>query len=192
MHVSVQKMAYCLEGCGSQRIKSMSGSGCHGFGVKSYLHHFYEECTASVWEQEESPGQSSPQCWSAGICRVPLVLGTVVLAAGLVVLAMGFIVPSRIEAFGEGELLFVDQKAVRHNQGLQACVQAGTGMLSLGGLLLAAGFLVSALSRPTPRPDTREHGSRAAKLVTKPPSPAAGDGAGLFAVSKVESVQPTS
>ncbi|XP_076863885.1 neurensin 1-like [Brachyhypopomus gauderio] len=187
-------MAYCSEVCGSEHIKSVSGSGCHGFGVRSYLHHFYEECTASVWEQEESPGRSSSQRWSAHLCRVPLALGALVLAAGLVVLVVGLVVPSRIEAFGEGELLFVDRRAVQYNQGLHACVQAGASMLGLGGLLTAAGLLASAFSRPVAGPDGRgagEHRGGAAKPVPTTPSPAVADGAGPDAFSKVETVQPT-
>ncbi|KAL7829345.1 hypothetical protein AOLI_G00302300 [Acnodon oligacanthus] len=206
-------MASCSEVCGSERsarFKSMAGSGCHGFGVRSYLHHFYEECTASMWDQEDAQSQAtSPQWWSSGLCKVSLAFGAVVLAVGLVVLTVGFAVPSRIEAFGEGELLFVDRQAVQHNQGLHMCVQAGTGMLSLGGLLMAAGLLVSAFSRPAGRegehsPQTigRErkggsggqigaNGRSNTSLVTKAPSPAAGDGAVPVSLSKVENIQPT-
>ncbi|KAG9279647.1 neurensin 1-like [Astyanax mexicanus] len=202
-------MASCPEVSGSERaarFKRMAGSGCHGFGVRSYLHHFYE-CTASMWEQEDAESRSaSPQWWSSGLCKVSLAFGAVVLAVGLVVLTVGFAIPSRIEAFGEGELLFVDRQAVQYNQGLHMCVQAGTGMLSLGGLLMAAGLLVSAFSKPVGREGERSpqtagrerKGVRGAQrepsntsLVTKAPSPAAGDGAVPVSLSKVENVQPT-
>ncbi|XP_066531423.1 neurensin 1-like [Hoplias malabaricus] len=201
------------EVCGSERsarFKSMAGSGCHGFGVRSYLHHFYEECTASMWEQEDAQSQrASPEWWSSGLCKVSLAFGAVVLAVGLVVLTVGFAIPSRIEAFGEGELLFVDRQAVQYNQGLHMCVQAGTGMLSLGGLLLTAGLLVSAFSKPAAReseqsPQTagRERkglsggqsgdgGRSNTGLVTKAPSPIGGEGAVPVSLSKVEKVQPT-
>lgn len=160
-----------------------------------------------MWEHEDAESQSaSPQWWSSGLCKVSLAFGAVVLAVGLVVLIVGFAIPSRIEAFGEGELLFVDRQAVQYNQGLHMCVQAGTGMLSLGGLLMAAGLLVSAFSKPvgregepSPQPTGRERkggqgGQREpsnTSLVTKAPSPAAGDGVVPVSLSKVENVQPT-
>ncbi|XP_062866065.1 neurensin 1-like [Trichomycterus rosablanca] len=192
-------MASRSEVRGSESFKSMPGSG---YGVRSYLHYFYEECTASVWDQEDVQNQRSFRWWSSGLCKVSLALGAVVLAVGLVVLVVGFSVPSRIEAFGEGELLFVDRQAVQYNHGLNVCVQAGTGMLSLGGLMLAAGLLLSAFSGATPRPlptgrkkgmmgGGSEEGERSpAKVVSKAPSPAAGDGSVPITLYKVENVQP--
>lgn len=122
---------------------------------------------------------------------------------GLVVLAVGFAVPTRIEAFGEGELLFVDRHAMRYNQALSICVQAGTGMLTLGGLMMTAGLLLSAFSRPTanPQPPGKEKkgiigrgsgvdGRSPTNVLTKAPSPVAGDAAVPVALSKVENVQP--
>lgn len=121
---------------------------------------------------------------------------------GLVVLAVGFAVPTRIEAFGEGELLFVDRHSMRYNQVLSMCVQAGTGMLTLGGLMLTAGLLLSAFSRPTtnPEPPGKEKkgiigrgggaaGRTPTNVLTKAPSPAAGEVA-VPVLSKVENIQP--
>ncbi|TSK28244.1 Neurensin-1 [Bagarius yarrelli] len=174
--------------------KSMPG---YSFGVRSYLHYFYEECTASVWDQEGIQDQRSQQWWSSGI------FGTVLLALGLVVLAVGFAVPTRIEAFGEGELLFVDRHAMQHNQALSICVQAGTGILTLGGLMMTAGLLLSAFSRPSiqeqpPRKEKKsiirrgggKDGKSPTNVLTKSPSPAPGDAAVPVALSKVENVQP--
>ncbi|KAK2864663.1 hypothetical protein Q7C36_003817 [Tachysurus vachellii] len=185
------------------------GPGCAknmprcSFGVRSYLHYFYEECTASVWDQEDVQYQRSHQWWHLGLCKVSLAVGTVLLAMGLVVLAVGFAVPTRIEAFGEGDLLFVDRHSMRHNQALNMCVQAGTGMLTLGGLMMTAGLLLSAFSRPTtsPQPPGKEtkginvrgggaDGKSPTNVLTKAPSPAAGDTAVPVALPKVEDVQP--
>ncbi|XP_058261185.1 neurensin 1-like [Hemibagrus wyckioides] len=193
-------MASYSEVHGPGRAKSMPG---YSFGVRSYLHYFYEECTASVWDQEDIQHQRSHQWWSSGLCKISLAVGTVLLALGLVVLAVGFAVPTRIEAFGEGELLFVDRHAMRHNQALSICVQAGTGMLTLGGLMMTAGLLLSAFSRPTtsPQPPGKEKkgimgrgggadGKSPTNVLTKAPTPAAGDAAVPVALSKVENVQP--
>ncbi|KAF7686325.1 neurensin 1-like [Silurus meridionalis] len=193
-------MASYSEVHGPERAKSIPG---YRFGVRSYLHYFYEECTASVWNQEDVQNQRSYQWWSSGLCKISLAVGTVLLAVGLVMLAVGFAVPTRIEAFGEGELLFVDHHAMRYNKALNMCVQAGTGMLTLGGLMMTAGLLLSAFSKPTtsPQPPGKEKkgiigrgggadGRSPTNVLTKAPSPAAGDVAVPVALSKVENVQP--
>lgn len=60
-------MASYSEVHGPERAKSMPG---YSFGVRSYLHYFYEECTASVWNQEDIQNQRSYQWWSSGLCKV--------------------------------------------------------------------------------------------------------------------------
>lgn len=137
------------------------------------------------------------------ISQISLAIGTILLSVGLVVLAVGFVAPTRIEAFGEGELLFVDRHAMRYNQALNMCVQAGTGMLTLGGLMMTAGLLLSAFPRPTTsaQPPGKEKktiigrgggvdGRSPTNVFTKAPSPAAGDAAIPVALSKVGQVQP--
>jgi len=62
------EMASCSEVCGSGHAVN---TGCHVFGVRSYLHHFYEECTASMREQQEDfQGQRSLLRWSSGFWKV--------------------------------------------------------------------------------------------------------------------------
>lgn len=68
-------MASCAEICGSEQserhAQKPKESGCHRYGVRSYLHHFYEECTASVWERHEDfQAQRSPRWWSSGLWKV--------------------------------------------------------------------------------------------------------------------------
>ncbi|XP_055076711.2 neurensin 1-like [Misgurnus anguillicaudatus] len=182
-------MASDSEVCGSGH---MIDSGCHVFGVRSYLHHFYEECTASMREQHEDQSQRSSLQWS--LWKVALALGAALLVVGLVVMTVGYAIPTRIEAFGEGELLFVDRQAMRYNRSLHVCVLVGTGILTLGGVLMAGGILMSNFSTaPTPtrqeesspRSSRRERkaGTRIAGVikspadpVMKPPSPASSDG----------------
>ncbi|XP_030644376.1 neurensin 1-like [Chanos chanos] len=205
-------MASCSAVCGSEpseRAQSVVDSGCHTFGVRSYLHHFYEECTASMWDQQEDfQTQRSPQWWSSGLWKVSLAFGAVVLLVGLVVLTVGYAIPTRIEAFGEGELLFVDRQAMRFNQGLHLSVMAGTGMLSLGGLLMAGGLLMSAFCRThnkeeenQVKPSQRDKkggqgGSAGAKsspgAVTKSPVPVSSESKVPITLSKVENIQPSS
>ncbi|XP_063041103.1 neurensin-1-like [Engraulis encrasicolus] len=205
---------------GQGAASSSSSSGCHKYGVRSYLHHFYEECTASVWERHDDfQTQRSPQWLSSGLWKVSLVFGSLVLLIGLVVFVVGCTLPSRIEAFGDGELLFVDHQAVRFNQGLQVSIQAGAVMLCLGGLTVAGSLFVSAFSRshrkedPMLSPPTKDRdrgrerrrgnrgggggresggGNVPSEPVTKPPTPMSSEAGVPVTLSKVETIQPPS
>ncbi|XP_016371756.1 neurensin-1-like [Sinocyclocheilus rhinocerous] len=187
-------MASCSEFCGSGHAVS---SGCHVFVVRSYLHHFYEECTASMREQQEDfQGQSSLLRWSSSFWKVTLAVGVVLLSLGLVVMTVGYSIPIRIEAFGEGKLLFVDRQAVRHNRSLHICVLVGTGLLALGGVLMS-----NFSTAPTKQEDARgerKGGTRVpsamrspADPVVKPPSPVSSDG-GLSPLATDNKVQQCS
>ncbi|NP_001076459.1 neurensin 1-like isoform X1 [Danio rerio] len=190
-------MASCSEVCGSGHAVD---SGFRVFGVRSYLHHFYEECTASMREQQEDlQGQRSSLRWSSSLWKVTLVVGVVLLTVGLVVMTVGYAIPTRIEAFGEGELLFVDRQAMRHNHSLHICVLVGTGLLTLGGVLMAGGILTSNFSTtPTKQEDSRKGGTRVpnavrspADPVMKPPSPASSDG-GVSPLARDDKVHQSS
>ncbi|KAL2080081.1 hypothetical protein ACEWY4_023874 [Coilia grayii] len=209
----VLRMASCSEICGPEQSERAQNptetSGCHKYGVRSYLHHFYEECTASVWERHEDfQTQRSPRWLSSGLWKVSLVFGMLVLVIGLVVFVVGCTIPSRIEAFGEGELLFVDRQSVRFNQGLQVSIQAGAAMLCLGGLMVAGSLFASAFTRGSSKDETlsppppkdrgreRKRGNRGGKApsdpVTKPPTPISGEAGVPVTLSKVETIQPPS
>ncbi|XP_051949268.1 neurensin 1-like [Xyrauchen texanus] len=182
----------------------MVESGCRVFGVRSYIHHFYEECTASMREQQED---FQNRRWSLGLWKVTLVLGAVILTVGLVVMTVGYAIPTRIEAFGEGELLFVDHQAMRYNRSLHMCVLAGTGLLTLGGVLMAGGIVTSNFSMtPTKQEDSSQQSSRGerkggtripsamkspADPVIKPPSPASSD-RGVSPLARDDKVQQSS
>ncbi|XP_052388726.1 neurensin-1-like [Carassius gibelio] len=187
-------MASCSEFCGSSHVVN---SGCHVFGVRSYLHHFYEECTASMREQQEDfQDQRSTLRWSSSFWKVTLAVGVMLLSLGLVVMTVGYSIPTRIEAFGEGELLFVDHQAIRHNRSLHICVLVGTGLLTLGGVLMAGGILMSNFSiTPTKQEDSRgerKRGTRSpADPVMKHPSPVSSDG-GVSPLTRDDKVQQCS
>ncbi|XP_041758039.1 neurensin-1-like [Coregonus clupeaformis] len=154
-------MASCPEacnsgsGCGTGSSGSEVGSSCAcpQFGVRSYLHHFYEGCsTASGWERDpEGEGDiqtlRSPLRWSSGLWKVSLALGLLMVTSGLVSLSMGYSGATRIESFGEGDLLFIDTQAVSFNRGLHHRVVAGIGLTCLGSGLTVAGLLLWSFSR---------------------------------------------
>ncbi|KAM6958993.1 neurensin 1-like [Aplochiton taeniatus] len=153
-------MASCSEACATasgsntagEAARSEAGSSCRQFGVRSYLHHFYEECTASVWERDpEDRGfvqsQTPANRWSARPWKVSLALGLLFLTSGLVSMMVGHAIPRKIESFGEGDLLFIDTQAVSFNKGLHLSVAAGIGLSCLGSGLGVVGALLWFLPR---------------------------------------------
>ncbi|XP_064203876.1 neurensin 1-like [Anguilla rostrata] len=192
-------MASCSEMCGSGQ--GPAHDSCQRYGVRSYLHHFYEECTASIWERDEDfQVQRSPRRWSSVLWKVSLAFGTLMLIAGLITLTVGYAVPSKIEAFGEGEMVFVDSQAVRFNQGLHLSKLAGAALFCAGGILMAVGLLLSAFAKSHSKDEAylqhkfketiADMHAAAAHPITKAPTP--GESKIPVTLSKVQNVQPTS
>ncbi|XP_034401281.1 neurensin 1-like [Cyclopterus lumpus] len=209
-------MALCSEarvsGSGGESSGSEAGSGCLRFGVRSYLHHFYEECSSSsVWERDpEDKGfvrRRRSTLWrNSVVWKVYLALGLLTLTAGIAVLSVGYSTPHRMESFGEGDLFFVDAHAVSFNRGLHLGTAAGIGLSCLGSALAAVGVVALILARanlkemlfhtPGERDRRGEPGSKwrgfrdPGDVVTKPPGTE--EGTIPLSLSKVEHVQSTS
>ncbi|KAJ8395259.1 hypothetical protein AAFF_G00034610 [Aldrovandia affinis] len=191
-------MASCSDICGSGQ--GMVNGGCQRYGVRSYLHHFYEECTASMWERDEDfQIQRSPSRWSSVLWKVSLAFGTLILITGLIALTVGYAVPSKIEAFGEEELVFVDSHAVRFNRGLHLSRLAGAALFCAGGVLMTVGLLLSAFTRSYSKEEARlqhKFKERIAEMqaashpITKAPTP--GESKIPVTLSKVQNIQPAS
>ncbi|XP_062265196.1 neurensin 1-like isoform X2 [Platichthys flesus] len=201
-------MASCSEACVSRGDSSGSEtvSSCLQFGVRSYLHHFYEGCSSSMWERDpEERGFVQSQRNSA-VWKVSLALGLLILTAGIASLSVGSFTPHKIESFGEGDLLFVDTQAISFNRGLHLSAAAGIGLSCLGAALLAMGVVVWILARTNLKERLFHRpgeGDRRGELrskwrgfrdpgdvVTKPPG--IEEGKLPVTLSKVENVQPTS
>ncbi|KAJ8013356.1 hypothetical protein DPEC_G00052410 [Dallia pectoralis] len=184
----------CSEICGSDHTDQMQHD--QRYGVRSYLHQFYEECTASIWERDEDfQIQRSPSRWSSVLWKVCLALGALILVTGLVVLATGYATTPKMEAFGEDELLFVDSHAVRFNQALDACKLTGAVLFCVGGILLAVGLLLSAFAKSYSKEELylqKKFKERLAGIhpITRAPTP--GERKIPVTLSKVQSVQPSS
>ncbi|XP_030639231.1 neurensin-1 [Chanos chanos] len=196
-------MTSCSEFCGSEYTEQTPGSANSShqrYGVRSYLHQFYEECTASIWERDEDfQIQRSPNRWSSVLWKVCLALGALILVAGLSVLLVGYATPPRIEAFGEDELLFVDGRAVRFNRALDACKLAGAVLFCVGGSGMALGLLLAAFSQGGSKEEhylQHKFKERLAEIqasvlpVTRAPTP--GEAKVPVTLSKVQNVQPSS
>ncbi|XP_026888823.1 neurensin-1 [Electrophorus electricus] len=196
-------MTSCPEICGSEyldRGAEQTRGGPQRYGVRSYLHQFYEDCTASIWERDDDfQTQRSPSRWSSVLWKVCLTLGALIVVAGLSVLLVGYATPPRLEAFGEDELLFVDVRAVHFNRALDACKLAGAVLFCVGGSGVAAGLLLAACvqggSKEEHRLQQRRFRERLAEIqasvqpLTRAPTP--GEAKVPVTLSKVQSVQPS-
>ncbi|XP_077432687.1 neurensin-1 [Vanacampus margaritifer] len=193
-------MASCSEICGSEHGEQAQASGnCQQYGVRSYLHQFYEECTASIWERDEDfQIQRSPSRWSSLLWKVCLAFGTIILFAGLIVIIVGYATPARIEAFGEKDLLFVDSQAVSFNRALDVCKLTGAVLFCVGGTSMAVGLLLSAFAKNYSKEELylqQKFKERLADLhstvgtpIMRAPTP--GEGKVPVTLSKVQNVQP--
>lgn len=132
-----------------------------------------------------------------------LVLGLLVLTAGLTTLSLSYSTAFKIESFGEGDLFFVDPRAVSFNRGVHSRGAAGIGLSCLGSGLVAVGAVVWILQLPKVKEkllrrageaDGRTGPGAAARVaggvVTEPPG--VDKGKIPITLAKVETVQPVS
>ncbi|XP_039593179.1 neurensin-1 [Polypterus senegalus] len=194
-------MRSCSEICASEKVEhahSAAEGNYRRYGVRSYLHQFYEDCTASIWEHDEDfQIQRSPSRWSSVLWKVGLMSGTIILLTGLIVIAVGYVVPPKIEAFGEDELLFIDSHAIQFNKALDICKLVGAILFCVGGTLMAICLLMSAFAKSYSKEETylqQKFKERIAELqasahpITKAPTP--GESRIPVTLSKVQNVQP--
>ncbi|XP_043921677.1 neurensin-1 [Protopterus annectens] len=194
-------MSSYAEICGSEHAHTAAAEeGYHRYGVRSYLHQFYEDCTASIWEQEEDfQIQRSPSRWSSAFWKVGLISGILILLIGLTVFAVGFFVPPKLEAFGEEDFLVVDGHAVQFNIALDVCKLAGAVLFCIGGTTVAICLLMSVFAKSYSKEEKylqQKFKERIADVqahlqpVTRPPAP--GESKIPVTLSKVQNVQPVS
>lgn len=70
------RMSSYADICGSKHAQGSTEGGYQRYGVRSYLHQFYEDCTASIWEYEDDfQIQRSPSRWSSAFWKVLPVAG---------------------------------------------------------------------------------------------------------------------
>ncbi|XP_060100128.1 neurensin-1 [Heteronotia binoei] len=170
------------------------------YGVRSYLHQFYEDCTASIWEYEDDfQIQRSPSRWSSAFWKVGLISGTVFMLIGIIVLIVGFLVPPKIEALGVEDFVVVDTHAVQFNRALDVCKLAGAILFCIGGTTMAACLLMSAFAKSYSKEEKylqQKFKERIADMkvpphpVTKAPAP--GESKIPVTLSKIQNVQPLS
>lgn len=71
LSLQVGRMSSYADICGSKHAQGSTEGGYQRYGVRSYLHQFYEDCTASIWEYEDDfQIQRSPSRWSSTFWKV--------------------------------------------------------------------------------------------------------------------------
>ncbi|NXC72171.1 NRSN2 protein, partial [Anhinga anhinga] len=115
------------------------------YGVRSYLHLFYEDCTGASPDRD-GDGSSPHGAWAPLIWKVSFSTGTLFLLVGAVALAAGSLVPPKLEGIREEEFVVLDVQAVRYNHALGTCRLVGTALCVAAGLLGAGGLLCWALA----------------------------------------------
>ncbi|NWX70071.1 NRSN2 protein, partial [Alca torda] len=109
------------------------------YGVRSYLHLFYEDC-AGASPDGDRDGSSPHGAWAPLIRKVSLSTGTLFLLVGAAALATGSLVPPKLEGIGEEEFVVLDVQAVRYNHALGTCRLVGLALCAAAGALGAIGF----------------------------------------------------
>ncbi|XP_078410995.1 neurensin-1-like isoform X1 [Cetorhinus maximus] len=186
-------MAGCADLCMAQ------ARGEQRYGVRSYLHLFYEDCTGSMLEDDESDElhrQRSASGWRSVLWKVGMSAGTILFLVGLATVTTGYLVPPKIEGIGEADFLVVDKHAVEYNEALEVSKLVGAILFSVGGTAVAACVLVLTFSRHPPRDEERQFSpilkegplETKHKTVLKTGSP--GDTQFPVSLSRVQSVQP--
>lgn len=130
---------------GCQNLSSM-------FGVKSYLHHFYESHSykdPDMYEDEEEafryllrPRSKRRRCTSIW-WKVFVWIGANFLVFGVVGVLVGYLVPQRpiiVGAIGDN-IKIMDKQAIPFNFNLDVCKLVGLILFCIGGLTLTVALL---------------------------------------------------
>ncbi|XP_019365808.1 PREDICTED: neurensin-2 [Gavialis gangeticus] len=140
-------MLACAQPCSCSRGPSVQRG--KWYGVRSYLHLFYEDCAGASLDNDadEPPAPRTRPAWPSVVWKVSLSAGALLLLLGAAALATGYLVPPKLEGIGEEEFLVLDLQAMEHNRALGTCRLAGVVLCTTAGVLVAAGLLACARGR---------------------------------------------
>uniref|UniRef100_A0A8C0IVM1 Neurensin 2 n=1 Tax=Chelonoidis abingdonii TaxID=106734 RepID=A0A8C0IVM1_CHEAB len=176
------------------------------YGVRSYLHLFYEDCTgASLADDMTEPPVSRVHggwpslAWKVRTTSVSLSAGMLLLLIGAAALATGYLVPPKLEGIGEEEFMVLDLQAMAYNHALVTCRLVGTVLCAVAGALGVVGVLACMLGRAARggeeeeeqqlSPILRESPLKKHSTIIVPPA-AAGSPAVPFGISQIQNIQP--
>ncbi|XP_048354529.1 neurensin-2 [Sphaerodactylus townsendi] len=162
------------------------------YGVHSYLHLFYEDCTSAC--PHENPEPAACSGWKSVLWKAFLSAGTLLLLIGAAAVATGFLLPSKLEEIGAEEFMVLDQQAVAYNRALGVCRAVGIVLCTIAGALLVACVLTSTLARvDTRRKQGEEEEAEEELLPENPPgkeSPVGSASLLPLRASWVQNIQP--
>ncbi|KAG8131532.1 hypothetical protein E2320_009463, partial [Naja naja] len=130
------------------------------YGVRSYLHLFYEDCTGTHSEDDFEGAATSPTkggqtsvFWKVRTStgsQAPLLCGTFsehIQSAFPPPVTTGSLLPSKLEDIGEAEFVMLDQRAVEYNSALGISRAVGVALCAIAGVLLVASVVLSRFGR---------------------------------------------
>ncbi|CAG0886480.1 unnamed protein product [Darwinula stevensoni] len=131
---------------------SSDGSKPRGrfFGVRNYIHQFYEGLSSSKEEERSALIKSRHlrrrRCRSFTF-KVLLGVGSICLVLGLILLLLGHLIVPREVLLTKYNMDIVDHAAERFNQNLEICKKTGLVFFCCGGLALVVTLLCPSFLR---------------------------------------------
>ncbi|XP_042232952.1 neurensin-1-like [Homarus americanus] len=169
---------------------------CPIFGVKNYLHQFYEKQDISnpALYEDLLPGeqvflvkQGDGGC-SSSVFRLSLALGGLLLLFGVVAFVVAACAARRIVVVGQdGEVSVVDRVASVHNAQVDALLLVGLVAVTLGSTVVAAALISRTFCS---RPDEPPYPFRMSQYVLEPPPLSPTDNK-VPVTERLTQVQPT-
>lgn len=119
------------------------------FGVKNYLHHFYEDCTG-LGNLDDDEGyhlkpKSSRRCKL--LCRIGFSISIIFICTGILLLLLGFFIPPKHTKFSNGSIVFINQENARFNDFLMYSRWVGAFVFCLGGIVLSVCIVLLGLGK---------------------------------------------
>ncbi|XP_042320467.1 neurensin-2 [Sceloporus undulatus] len=180
----------CEHLCGCRRGPNVEQG--KWYGVRSYLHLFYEDCTGANLDDDLGEPMASPASngWMSVLWKVTLSAGSLLMLIGGAALATGYLLSPKLEGIGEAEFVVLDQQAVEYNHALGICRAVGMVLCAIAGALLVTCVLSSGLARMNKGEEANKEAllspivqqGRWGVIVTEPPVP--------LQASRVQCVQP--
>ncbi|CAL8087020.1 unnamed protein product [Orchesella dallaii] len=123
---------------------SEEAKAAQSFGVKSYLHHFYESVSQTPTQEENYQYLIHPKSTPCGAIwfKIGLIIGATLFLLGAVAIVIGYAIPKQRVIMGISENIeIIDNDARRFNENLDRCKLIGLAGFCSGGLILVISLL---------------------------------------------------
>ncbi|XP_075624717.1 neurensin-2 [Balearica regulorum gibbericeps] len=131
------------------------------YGVRSYLHLFYEDCTGASPDGDRSPMEPGHPSSGRGVhpataSEWPCPTGTLFLLVGATMLAASSLVPPKLEGIGEEGFVVLDVQTLRYSHTLGTCRLVGMVLCVAAGALGAVRLLARVLALCHPQEEEQQ------------------------------------